>query len=221
MARVQVGDMEFPSKKEAKERFSQILNSAPFGEEFDSHHPLFLPLKNLVEMHLRAQFKIMAGIKSFEIGSTEFGTKGFFVNTTCGQKNDFSFIKCIDGEVSPFQNICKAARKAVKPFIIAFRASQQPFVCQITKEPILPFEAHADHFPIPFCVLVNKWLNEIKKHPALIKLDRNGFGPSFSDQTLEKSFFDFHSKNAQLRIIKKELNFSLAYQAKKALNLEQ
>lgn len=113
-----------------------------------------------------------------------------------------------DGSKSSKKKRCQQAfRTAIKPQIDYIRASTSvPFECPLTGIWIEDkFQTDVDHWGIGknFQALLEQWLNLHSLHYDLINLDRKG---DLKDVDVYKSWYEFHKKHADLRLVEKSAN---------------
>jgi hypothetical protein len=217
---VQIGDLEFPTKKAAKDFFKEMLARYADGEdvsEEDTAH-----LDKLLERHPEATQKIGCGIKRFYRQRTEKGTSCFWLERTDGTKTEFSYPTCVDAKgKSLYQEFAEACREAVQPDLVATKRvyfgehadGEGKVACDVTGEMIKFDESHLDHKkPMTFQVIVRTFMtaNSVTPSRDILSEPRDQqFSTTFTDDNLAKKFRDYHHSLAHLRVIKSRLNLSL------------
>jgi hypothetical protein len=109
-------------------------------------------------------------------------------------------------KASKKKRVQSAFRAAVKGQIDYVRASTAaPFECPLTGKWIVDkSECEVDHYGINnFQKLLEQWMNLHSMHYDLIALDRKG---DIKDSDVYKSWYEFHKKNADLRLVEKSAN---------------
>lgn len=92
---VTIGGRQFPSKKEAREHFTNILNKHPLGTKLSNGE--LNDVKSLLNCHPRARQKIGCGMSSIKIDKGFVpGNRCFHIIRTDGSEEDFSIGKCIN-----------------------------------------------------------------------------------------------------------------------------
>lgn len=218
---VEIGDNKFKSKKEALEFFKRILNSYDVGETLSSTD--FDNLFCLLEIHPNKNEKIGCGINYFRIGVAKFKTKSFELVRTDGTHEFFSYTNRINKSKDNFSNFRIACRQAVQKDLIKLKqtffkekSKNGKVQCQETGEFLKYEELNIDHRqPNTFSVIVDRFL-EIKgiELNDIKYIQVNGGPNMLADKNLKAEFRNYHKEKAILRLVKKELNLSRAYQAR-------
>jgi hypothetical protein len=212
---VQIGPYYFPTKKAAKEHAKEILNSYPCGETIPEPHESFL--RDLLGLHHRAADKIGGGADHFIVEREDvWGTKHFSIVYSDGSKDDFSYIKCIDG-ANFVSEVREAMRSAVAEQVLDFkkrRFSEGVVLCPFTQEALRPETSHVDHVaPNTFYEILNEWLTSagLTLEEIAISLPRaEQVRRDMTDETQIQSWTSFHRAKAKLRLTSKLGNLSHA-----------
>lgn len=217
---VQVGELDFKTKKAAKEFFKAML--ARYKDESDINEEDSSHLYNLIERHPEESQKIGCGIKKFFRRKTEKWTSCFWLERHDGSITEFSYNSCVDAKgKSIYQEFSEACREAVAPDLIetkkkffeAHGDDDGKVPCDITDELVWPHESHLDHKkPMTFQVIVRTFMaaeNIVPSRDILSEPQDQQFATTLTDESLAKKFIEFHHKLADLRIIKSKLNLSL------------
>jgi hypothetical protein len=224
MAKITLGEFEFDTKKEAKELYRDILNSADLdkpleGEIFDYVMALLLnhPNVNAKINNQKVKYLIVSQAKY------QFN-RCFHLVREDDSIEDFSIGKCIDGEYSGFRKFSIAARQVVEDELLQYKikyfeekANENNKVkCTISGELISKDEAHVDHRePFTFSAIVHFFIQS--KSIDLDKIEycsENQYGNIFVDTVLIDEFSKWHKQNAMLRIVSKSKNMSKGYLAR-------
>lgn len=218
---IQIGKKEFISKKEALAYYKKILNSYDFGQsltlqDFNSVYDLLATHKNAIE-------KIGIGVTEITVDKITYNTKCFKIIRKDLSSDFFSYIKCINGKTPPFTKFSKVCREIVKEDIREVKlqyfkqySKKGKVKCQETGELCMWEDLTVDHRqPNTFSVIVDRFIEihsiDIKK---IEYIDNDTYGSMFKDNFLVDSFKKYHKEKANLRIVKKGLNSSRAYQAR-------
>lgn len=89
---VQIGDLHFNTKTEARNFFKSMLNKYEVGDKVGSVDEGVL--RNAVDQHPKATEVIGSGIDSFSVRTADFQTQCFWVNRSDGTTEKFSIYKC-------------------------------------------------------------------------------------------------------------------------------
>lgn len=217
---VEIGELNFKTKKAAKNFFKDMLARYKDGEDIneeDSNH-----LHSLIEKHPDASQKIGCGINKFFREKTEKWTSCFWLERHDGITTEFSYPTCVDAKgKSIYQEFSEACREAVSDDLIATKKShfdkngneEGKVACDITGELVWQHESHLDHKkPMTFQVIVRTFIaaNNIEPNSAILSESRDRqFTTTFTDECIAKKFVKYHHEVADLRIIKSEVNLSL------------
>jgi hypothetical protein len=217
---VQVGDLEFRTKKAAKDFFKDMLARYADGDDISDEDSA--QLDKLLERHPEAAQKIGCGIKRFFRQRTEKGTSCFWLERTDGTKTEFSYPTCLDAKgKSLYQEFAEACREAVQPDLIATKRDhfgkhaddEGKVACDVTDQMIRFDESHLDHKkPMTFQVIVRTFIaaNSIVPSREMLSEPRDQqFSTTFVDHEMADKFREYHHSLAQLRVIKSRLNLSL------------
>jgi hypothetical protein len=203
---IQVGSACFRTKGEAKQFVRELIGRYSDGEEIHGLDEVFL--RDLLEMHPRADEKIGCGIAQFVVRLDPVWkrTKYPAVRRLDSTEVDWSWHKCLDGENSPEQAVFIALRRAVRWQIIEFKRTA------LLEGPRCPFRgialdinnSHVDHAPPwTFLSLARTWTAH--RIPALRRLD---FEWELAEAEDLSSWQQFHAENATLRLVSAIANLS-------------
>jgi hypothetical protein len=218
---VEIETRSFPNQKTAKEYFKNILNKYKIKETIPD--PDHSDLMALIQRHPSAPEKIGCGIVEFQIMNANQGTRCFRLIREDETTDHFSYDKCITGKApSQFQNVCKALRVVVAPYIHQERDkrfkdhenAEKKVPCFSSKELISRDEGHMDHLPpMTFQVIVTTFFtaNSIDIHALEVKQsDESEFELVIVDEKIAERFKEYHKQIANLDFVKKEINLAQA-----------
>jgi len=217
---VTLGEYSFPSKKDAKAFFSKVLNDTELehtleGENF--HYVMALLLN-----HPRAEEKIGCGVAAIKVSTGHTSSnRCFHIVRTDKSIENFSIVKCIDGDHSELHKFCLACRKVIEKDIRAYKRiyfeensnENKMVICQSTNKRISVDEAHVDHRePLTFSVIVHFFVKANGVDLSTVKYKTQGtYGNELADTLLINSFREWHNKEAKLRIIHDKANLGKGY----------
>ncbi|MDQ7049938.1 MAG: DCL family protein [Enterobacterales bacterium] len=217
---VTLGEYNFPTKKEAKELYSKILNDTDLEQSLECKNYDYVMA--LLLNHPRADQKIGCGVNAIKV-STGYTSSNrcFHVVRTDGTIEDFSIGKCIDGDHSEFHKFCVACRKSVEADVRAYKrkyfeenSDNNGLVkCQSTNQLISYDDAHADHRePFTFSAIAHFFYKSKGLDLGAIEYETEGkYGNEFTDSELINSFREWHKENAKIRIVHGKTNLSKGY----------
>lgn len=216
-----IGENKFSSKKEALQFYRTILGYYDNNEKLNSSD--FDNVYSLLETHPKKNEKIGCGIEYFRVGIAKYNTKCFELVRTDGTTDFFSFTKRINKPKNSFSKFTDACRQSiqvdlrnVKQKYFADNSMDGKVKCQETGELLTYEELNIDHRqPNTFSVIVDRFIEVKGLDIDEIKYLRISGSPNeLSDKTLKKEFSEYHKQKANLRIVKKELNLSRAFQGR-------
>lgn len=219
--RLQLGQLHFHYKKDAIAHFRKILHSYESGEILNEHD--FKDVLNLLKEHPDSEEKIGIGIKEIRVDKIRYQTKCFTVIRVDSSSEVFSYIKCINGSLTPLTKFSKTCRdlisedlRSVKLSFFKENSKKGQVKCQETG--VLSFweELNIDHRqPNTFSVIVDRFI-EIHNIDIFtieyIESTDNIF--SFKDESLSEEFRKYHKGKANLRLVRKDINSGRSYLAK-------
>jgi len=193
-----IGDIYFKTKKMAKDHYKEMLNRYDLGEflcEMDKEE-----LYWLLVMHPDSETKLGCGVLNFVVRKTDKGTRCFHIVRFDGSEENFSYLKCIDGEVSDGHRFRVACRMAIYNDMLEYRRENYKgddidSMC-------------VDHvYPLTFDRLVYNYLQSRNIVARDVEYDgKNNYGHEFMDKELKEDFRDYHKEVANLQIIDRKLN---------------
>ena len=222
--RITIGDIEYKSKKQAKDFFSKMLAKYDIGETIDEQDSAHLHA--LIQLHTESEQKIGCGIKRFYKYKVEKWKKACFaLERLDGSKTDFSVPHCIEGKAPSVEDeFTKACRDAVAETI--HLAKQRHFAkcgdsdgkveCDKSGDRVSLDESHLDHkAPLTFQVIVHTFIAAYDITPTrdMLTLPQDDqVEVRFANSYIRDKFVKYHNRiaNSNLQIIRKDLNVSKA-----------
>jgi Protein of unknown function (DUF3223) len=208
---------EFPTKKEATLFFRAMLGRYRNGDTIQEPDATYL--LNLLERHPNAAQKIASGVKRFFKDHSDQGTDCFWLEREIGPPTDFSYIDCVSAKgKSLLQEFAEACRASVQPDLTRrkmehFKAHGDAYgkvACDVTREMVAHYESHLDHKkPKTFQVIVHTFIaaNDIDIKPEMLRKPGDGESTfTFADKYIEDRFKSYHTRIADLRIVKDREN---------------
>lgn len=218
---VKIGEIEFETKKDALTYFKTILNAYTFGEELSTAH--FNDIMSLLETHPRVSEKIGVGIAKVRVTKVQFNAKAFELVRLDDSTEIFSYTKRINAPKTNFTKFREACRQAVQSELRNVKleyfqkySKKGRVKCQESHELAQYEELNVDHRqPNTFSVIVDRFIELNKLDIEKIEYIQISGGPNeLKDEKLKLDFRKYHQDKANLRIVKKDLNSSRAFQAK-------
>ena len=218
---IEIGENTFETKKEALAFYKEILNSYKPGDQLNDED--FELIFDLLKKHPNAKEKIGEGVEKIAVERDEYTTQCFHIHRIDKSIENFSYIKCINGEPNDFTRFSKACRKAteedlkqVKQDYFKDNSKDGKVKCQDTNELIEFDDAHVDHRqPNTFSAIVDRFI-ELRQIDlkAVVYNKTESYGHTFVDSLLAADFRKYHSEKAKLRVVKKLRNMARSFQAK-------
>jgi len=224
---IEIGGNKFTFKKDALEFYKKILNSYEFGEILNSSD--FDNVFGLIEIHPQKKEKIGCGIEYFRVGKAKFKTKSFEIVRKDGSTEFLSYTKRINkpkDEFSRFRNACRQAIQndliSVKQKYFKKNAIKSKVKCQESDEYLSYEELNVDHRqPNTFSVIVDRFIEIKNLNVNEIEYIQIEGGPNeIANENLKTEFREYHKEKANLRLVKRELNLSRAYQGRLAKTIK-
>lgn len=218
---MQIGDKSYATKKDALNHYKTILNSYDFGETISSQN--FSDLLDLLETHPEVTEKVGVGIESIRVTKLKYNTKAFELVRFDGSTEFFSYTKRINAPKNDFTKFREACRQVIQEDLRKVKlqyfekySKKGKVKCQETGSLSKYEELNVDHRqPNTFSVIVDRFieLNDIDiQRIEYIPVDG---GPNeLADEELKTKFKQYHKDKANLRIVKKDLNFGRSFQAR-------
>lgn len=197
------------------------MNSYDFGETISSQN--FSDLLDLLETHPEVTEKVGVGIESIRVVKLKYNTKAFELVRFDGSTEFFSYTKRINAPKNDFTKFREACRQVIQEDLRKVKleyfekySKKGQVKCQETGSLSKYEELNVDHRqPNTFSVIVDRFieLNNIDiQRIEYIPVDG---GPNeLADEELKTKFKQYHKDKANLRIVKKNLNFGRSFQAR-------
>lgn len=222
--------LQFSSQKAALEHFRTMLHRYGNGSVIDDaqdHEELVALLERYDLTVTDGPPKIGPGIDHFErrLNTSEgWSTPGFWVVDTEGKATDFSFYSAVQGQPkSDGTQFVDACRAAVQPSLTAAKARffalngdvNGKVPCDLTQTCVSIDEAHLDHAWPPFIQIAvafraaRGWGHALPNGVITAAAHAQVIS-HFANPTDAQAFVDFHHQLAQLRIVAKDVNLSMA-----------
>jgi len=165
----QIGALNFKYKKDTIVYFKKILNSYKRKEALNEED--FQDVMNLLAIHPNAEEKIGAGIKEIIVDEIRYKTKCFNAIRTDSSCVVFSYLKCINGSLSPLAKFNKTCRdviaedlRNVKLSFFKQNSIKGKVKCQETQELSSWEELNIDHRqPNTFSVIIDRFIEFLTK----------------------------------------------------------
>ncbi len=212
----QLGGSFFSSKEAVAGHAKAIKDKATPGTILEGQDMAFMT--DLLRWHPNAADKIGAGIKHIIVRTNpKMGHNEFYLRRVDGSGTDFSYKQCTQ-PATPEADFRTALRVAVEPDIIVARKylfDLEPVrYCPFTGERLTRHDGHIDHTPPnTFSQLVRAFTQTRRLNPAKVAVtgrnQDNSFRLQLADAALEQDWFEYHRRNAYLRIISKAANLHI------------
>lgn len=215
-----VNGEEFSSKKALQERVRSILHSYRSGNVVNMFDAPFL--LSLFSRHPAADQKIGCGVAQIEVRKNLVytHTQCFWIVRVDGTETDISYRECLS-PTSHAQRFANACRAAVEPSTMAFKQrhfdslSGQPYYCPLTGELLRFVGSHVDHIPPQtFSAILATFITRFDINVDAVVIDGRGIDGSIQDtlrdSVLEQQWIDYHDSVANLRVVSRAGNLSLA-----------
>lgn len=192
-----------------KEKVHDILNSYNIGEYIDKDD-----FDNMIEVlnnHPEKEKKIGPGINKIGIEKNDFNHRQFFLLRNDGTKEHFSYVKCYCPK-KMFSEFSSAMRRVIRDQIVDFKIKnfKKGMLCPISQTQLLMADdIHVDHENPTFEQIVRSFIKENNINVENIVYEKvvTG-GRECADIDLNKKFYDFHKKEAKLRILSVKANLT-------------
>lgn len=216
MKSVTINGIEFNSDAAAERHAKEILNTGDIGSLNDVEFEFMIAYFEY--MHHEWTQKKGTGVKSINrvVSRQNRSNREFKLYRIDGTHTDISCDKKWKKE-HPTKDFYQALRDIIEPQINAFREkefnSSDFLTCPITGQMITRQTCDIDHYYPTFDELAKQFINEnnITDFKTLVVGTKdNDTGRRLTDKVLEHKFFEFHKKNARLRVLSKNANRSAA-----------
>jgi 5-methylcytosine-specific restriction endonuclease McrA len=200
---VNIGILEFSSKKEAVDYTRTILEGIGKGIPIDSSHPTFNFFDDLLMNHSDRPRKVGCGLKSFGIQQNARDPKCLetFLLRTDGTKETFSWKDCAGKTyLTPEQKRTKAYRAAIEPQINLLRKKRanQCVACGKSEK------CSVDHKDPTFYMLMKEFETQTTLSLPTIfdKQDKTNCEIfTVQDKVFEDAWTEYHASNAVLQLL--------------------
>lgn len=209
---IRVADREFKNQSSLIDFVRTIRDRYPDGATVAGTDAEFL--SELVKRHPDFPDKFAPGIRRFYVDVERRGSRGFRFEAADGRVDDFSFLKCVSARPSsPDADAKVAARCAVEPQVVAFKARQfaGPVACALCGTALTRADSHVDHAPpATFLVLWSHFVQIRGSVPA--SAERPGFAGErvFVSDDACREWQEFHDRMAVLRMLCVRCNLGTA-----------
>ena len=219
--KIELGENEFATKKDALNHFKTILNSYEFGENLNKKD--LNDILSLLETHPKVKEKIGVGIENVRISKLKYNTKSFELIRKDGSTEYFSYTKRINAPKTNFTKFREACRQTIQEDLRNVKLSyfdkfsvKGQVKCQESGELAKYEDLNVDHRqPNTFSVIVDRFveLNNLElENIEYLQIDG---GPNeLKDDKLKQNFRKYHQAKANLRIVNKSLNLGRSFQAR-------
>lgn len=209
-----IGENKFATKASAELFIREILTrwkGQPFISGADAEF-----VQSMLELHPHRKEVIDCGIKHIKVQEIEKGFLRFLAVRTDDSIRDFSWRNCLSprSQRSEVMGIC---RSVIEPQISFFRnefwRKCKAANCPITNDPMTIADSDVDHAPPnTFAALVEAWLQVVRTDFELIEIQyKSGYQERsvFQETWLEEDWAEYHSHNADLRVVSRRANRSI------------
>lgn len=218
---LQIGCLNFKYKKDVVAHYKNILNSYNFKESLNKED--FNDVLNLLKIHPNAKEKIGAGIVEIKVIETRYKTKCFNAIRVDSSCEIFSYIKCINGSLSPLTKFSKTCRDAISDDLRLVKLSffkgnskKGRVKCQETGKLSFWVELNVDHRqPNTFSVIVDRFIELHRIDLSSVEyIETMDNVYSFKDDELSEKFRKYHKEKANLRLVRKDKNLGRSHLAR-------
>lgn len=215
MATYTKGGMTFKSKEKLVNYIRFVLNNQDLDKFLEGKW--LAVVDDVLKGH--QDYKQKVGEGSYQIGVTTCPVnpknRHFYILREDGTDTDFSFYKALTAP-SHASEVKKALRDLVRDQTVAYKedyfkknAVGKYCICPETGLKITIKSSHLDHYPVQFDELVADWLksNKLKIKDVLLEPSKDNDVMNYLvDKSLEKSFYDYHLKVAEYRVVLSQVN---------------
>lgn len=211
MGITKIGTFTFQTKRAAAQYIQEILHSYQPGTKLVGDDAELITL--LIGLHPRSDEKFGTGIDYITTRIIEGGQPGFWITRIDGSTDDFSYRKCLSGELSHKAQVLKAMRWSIKDQIDDFRRAQfvvQTINCPLTRVALSNDRTtHVDHFNPTFAELAETYVEMVAGgfDAIVVKTTRNHPGPDLAEPHYS-AFSEYHRDRAQLRLVHRSANLA-------------
>jgi hypothetical protein len=199
-------ELGFKTKQELETEIRKIIASYQINTPLNSIDQKFLIC--VLKHHYEFDKKIGTGLKHLKI-KEDRNNRYICIVRLDNSEIDISWHVALkpNGTTTSKDNACSIARYEINNQILNFiNINEEVDNCELCND-VLSDEVHVDHI-IPFDILFLNFLEEKKlSYEDIHKLDM-GLYSCFADKELANQWYNFHLKNAKLRIVHKKCNLS-------------
>lgn len=181
-----IGTFVFATKTQARNAVRAVLNQTECGvplsgEQFDL-------VLSVLMLHPSVDDKVGCGVKTIEVGTTDYGTRGFRITRRDDTQEFFSYLECLSQSTHTYR-VMNAFRHAIADQIQQARDASRN--C-----------GHVHHV-FPFAVLVKLCLGYESKELEDVETyqPRGEHGDRLVDERLKKRWQWFHKHLAVLEVV--------------------
>lgn len=216
-----LGKYSFKNKSEVSKKCQGLL-SCESDTVVEGDNLLFI--LDLLKCHPEYLKKVGGGIKQIIITDEMNGKSEYFNHFHIFRKDnsdiDFSYVTCIKYLGEKTKKVSKAlsdfrfaARYEIRQDIQDFRdlcfGNKKYLECELLKVNFSKVTCHVDHkTPKTFVFLVDKFIKKENININEVEYSQKYKGVGFKDESLVKSWVEFHRLEADLRCIHKTANLS-------------
>jgi hypothetical protein len=200
---VKIGDLEFPSKKEACDYTRSVLDEVGRGTVIDRSHPKFPFFDNLLNNHSDRARKVGCGLASFGIqrNARDGRYHETYLLRTDGTKETFSWRDCASQTtLTPEQKLTKAYRVAIESQI-DFVHESNPNRCVVCGK---SDNCSVDHKDPTFYILTKRFEAQVSLPiPRCFNKQEKTNAEIFTttDKPFEEAWKKYHEYHAVLQIL--------------------
>jgi hypothetical protein len=210
MAQFVLGSFTFATKGDAVKSVQHILHNAPVGELLDGADLELVSA--VINHHPDREEKLAGGMVSVKVLMNNEGylARGFHVVRPDGSTASFSYRVAL-GQAPRTPTVQQACRMAVLPDIRAYRDARLAEGlqrCDVSGEPLTPFNTHVDHAgEWPFRRIVKEFVEwAVRERRSLRLIKREICIVEFADPQMTEDFRTFHNARAESRLVTQEVN---------------
>ena len=213
-----IGSKVFNTKKELKEYVQGLMYKVKKGEPLKG-----IQLKvvdTIFRNHPDYEQKTKGMVYQIAVRTSSGPNKKyreFYIIREDDTETDFSYISALSGKSSKISDIKCTLRQVIlqqqwdaKTEHFEKHQDRSGYVtCPVTRLKMKYKEAHIDHYPVKFETIVENWFKESGLASETFDLEDGGDNSIcdvVKDKSLEKSFYDYHLKHAQYRVVLAKVN---------------
>ena len=213
-----IGSKVFETKKELKEYVQYILYKSKKGEPLNGIH--LKVVDSVFRNHESYEDKVAGQDYKISVRTSSGVNKKyreFYIIREDWSETDFSYVKALAGKSCKISDIKRTLRQVVlqqqwdakTKYFEENQDSLGNIVCAVTGLKMKYKESHIDHYPVKFETIVANWFKENQLTSETFELEDGGDNSVHDlvkDKELEKSFYDYHMKNAKYRVVLSKVN---------------